>query len=140
MLEQDDLTWSTEVNAEQLAQRSCILFDRHVQPYLYDILVARAKPATAPGTSVYHVTTAEEASQFVSRGLGIAILTQARAWRIAREGVTIRPLAVGGLSLETRLACRADSETRVMSEFVRGYVRQVTHGTTGNQLTLGLAV
>ncbi len=73
MLEQDDLAWSLEITAEELAQRSCILFDRHVQPYLYDEVLERVRPATTPGSSIHHVTTAEEASQLVSRGLGIAV-------------------------------------------------------------------
>jgi DNA-binding transcriptional LysR family regulator len=75
MLEQDDLSRSTEITADQLRVRSCVLFDRHVHPYLYDNLVQRARPATVPGTSLHHVTTAEEASQFVSRGLGVAVIT-----------------------------------------------------------------
>jgi DNA-binding transcriptional LysR family regulator len=126
MLDQDELSWSTEITAEQLAVRTCILFDRRVQPYLYDDLVERVRPASVSGTSIHHVTTAEEASQFVSRGLGVAILTQAGAWRIAREGITIRPLAVEGLVLETKLACRSDNQARVESEFVRAFVRSLT--------------
>ena len=37
MLEQDDLSQSTEITADQLRVRSCVLFDRHVHPYLYDL-------------------------------------------------------------------------------------------------------
>ena len=139
MLEQDDLAWSLEITAEELAQRSCILFDRYVQPYLYDKVLERVRPATAPGSSVHHVTTAEEASQLVSRGLGIAVLTQAGAWCIAREGLTIRPLSVDGLVLETKLACRADNESREVSEFVRGFIRQLKPQAATNQLHLRLA-
>ena len=138
MLEHDDLAWSVEITAEQLAKRSCILFDRHVQPYLYDRVLESVRPATAPGNSIHHVTTAEEASQLVSRGLGVAILTQAGAWRIAREGLTIRPISVEGLTLETKLACRADNESREVSEFVRSFVRQLTPKPIRNQLDLGL--
>ena len=138
MPEQDDLAWSMEITAEQLARRSCILFDRHVQPYLYDRVLERVRPATAPGNSIHHVTTAEEASQLVSRGLGVAVITQAGAWRIAREGLTIRPVSVEGLILETKLACRADNESREVSEFVRSFVRQLKTQTTTDQLQLGL--
>ena len=140
MLEDDELAWSNEISAEQLADQSCVLFDRHVQPYLYDSLIERAKPARAAGTSVPHVTTAEEASQLVSRGLGVAVLTQAGAWRIAREGLTIRPLCVEGLMLETKLASRADNEARLISEVVRGFVRQIKPETSRKQLALGLTV
>lgn len=138
MLEQDDLASSFEITAEQLAERSCILFDRQVQPYLYDKVLKLGRPATALGSSIHHVTTAEEASQLVSRGLGVAILTQAGAWRIAREGLTIRPITIHDLTLETKLACRADNRSREVSEFVRGFMRQLQPQVVTNQLHLGL--
>ena len=136
MLDQDDLSRSTETTADQLRERSCVLFDRHVHPYLYDNLVQRVRPATVSGTYLHHVTTAEEASQFVSRGLGIAVITQAGAWRIAREGITIRPLAGEDLVLETKLACRSDNQARVVSEFVRAFVRSLSPSILQRQLPL----
>ena len=139
MLDQDVLAGSTEIAAGQLTARSCILFERHVHPYLYDNLVQRAKPATVAGTSLHHVTTAEEASQFVSRGLGVAVITQSGAWRIAREGITIRPLAGDDLFLETKLACRADNQSRLVSEFVRAFVRSLTSRIPQKQSSLSLA-
>jgi hypothetical protein len=107
-------------------------------PTLYDALCKAAKSATKPGTSIHHVMTAEDASQFVLRGLGVAVLTQAGAWRIARNGITIRPLCIAGLRLETRLACRSDSQGRVVSEFLRGFVRRLKERTNAKQLRLGL--
>ena len=139
MLDQDDLSRSTEITADQLRVRSCVLFARHVHPYLYDNLVQRVRPATVSGTYLHHVTTAEEASQFVSRGLGVAVITQAGAWRIAREGITIRPLAGEDLVLETKLACRSDNQTRVVSEFVRAFVRSLSPSISQRQLPFCLA-
>jgi len=139
MLESDELAWSSEVTAPQLEKESCVLFARHVHPYLYDQLLKEARPSRAPDTSLHHVTTAEEASQFVMRGFGVAILTQAGAWRIAREGITIRPLGVRGVGLATRLACRSDSGQRVVSELVRSFVRVMMPSTNATQLPLGLA-
>ncbi len=139
MLESDELAWSMEVTAPQLETKSCVLFDRHVHPYLYDQILRDARPSRAPGTSIHHITTAEEACQFVMRGFGVAILTQAGAWRIAREGITIRPLGVRGVGLATRLACRSDSGERVVSEFVRSFVRVIMSPTNATQLSLGLA-
>lgn len=139
MLETDELAWSTEVTAPQLEKQSCVLFDRHVHPYLYDQILRDVRPSRVSGTSLHHVTTAEEASQFVMRGAGVAILTQAGAWRIAREGITIRPLEVRGVGLATRLACRSDSEERVVSELVRSFVRAMMPPTNATQLPLRLA-
>ena len=138
MLEEDNLAQGPEVNHAQLADVSCILFERHVHPLLYDALCKAVKPASKPGNSIHHVMTAEDASQFVLRGLGVAVLTQAGAWRIARNGITIRPLCVEGLRLETHLACRSDSQSRVVNEFLRGFVRRLKERTHIKQLRLGL--
>jgi hypothetical protein len=75
----------------------------------------------------------------VSRGLGVAVITQAGAWRIAREGITIRPLADEDLILETRLACRSDNKARVVSEFVRAFVRSLSSNSPQRQSSLSLA-
>ena len=139
MLEDDDLAQHPEVKEPQLQGVSCILFERHVHPPMYDALRTAAKPATKPGTSIHHVMTAEEASHFVLRGFGVAVLTQAGAWRIARNGITIRPLRVAGIHLETRLACRVDSQARVVSEFLRGFVKRLKEHAGAKQLPLGLA-
>jgi DNA-binding transcriptional LysR family regulator len=138
MLEDNELASLREIGEEQLGSSSCILFERHVHPYLYDTLVRSIKPAIRSGTSLYHVMMAEEASHLILRGLGIAILSQAEAWRIARNGITIRPLIIEGLRLETRLTCRSDSQSRVVSEFVRAFVRRLQEHSSGKQLQLGL--
>ncbi len=140
MLETDDLALLKQINEGNLQERSCILFERSVHPFLYDRLITTMRPAKRPGTQLHHVTTAEEASQSVTRGLGVAILTQAGAWRIARDGITIRPLNAQGLSLETRLACRADNQERLVSEFVRTFVRQVGQPLQDRQLPLSFAL
>jgi DNA-binding transcriptional LysR family regulator len=139
MLEEDELAQHPDVNEHQLEGVSCILFERHVHPSLYDALQTATKPATKPGTSIHHVMTAEEASHFVLRGFGVAVLTQAEAWRITQNGITIRPLSVTGIVLETRLACRVDRQARVVSEFLRGFVKRLKEHAGTKQLRLGLA-
>jgi DNA-binding transcriptional LysR family regulator len=139
MLEEDELAQSREVTGYQLEDISCILFERHVYPTLYDSLRIAAKPATKLGTSIHHVMTAEEASHFVLRGFGVAVLSQDGAWRIADNGITIRPLKVNGIILETRLACRSDSQVRVVSEFLRGFVRRIQDPSAAKQLRRDLA-
>ncbi len=139
LLEQDDLAASRVISSEQLASRSCILFDRHVHPYLYERVFKDLRPASAPGTSLHHVMTAEEASHLVMRGLGIALLTQAGAWRIARNGITIRPLQSQELTVETRLASRADNRMPVISQFVRSFAKKLQRTSDKKQMTLDLA-
>ncbi len=130
MLEADELAESMEVYASDLEKRSCILFDRHVQPYLYDTFLKEIRPASVPGASIQNVMTAEEASQLIFRGRGIAVLTQAGAWRIAREGITMRPLAVEKPILETKLACRTDNDSLLIRHFVKAFVSGLNNPIT----------
>lgn len=137
-LEQDELANYSSISSDQLASRSCILFDRHVHPYLYERVLRDLHPASLSGTTLHHVMTAEEASHLVLRGLGVALLTQAGAWRIAKNGITIRPLDAQSLRVETRLASRSDNRLPVVSHFVRSFMRKIHIPHQEKQVKLSL--
>jgi hypothetical protein len=62
----------------------------------------------------------EERAQELYAGLGdAAFLTRAGAWRIACNGLTMRPLLQPQLSISSKLIARANDSSRVVSEFVR---------------------
>ena len=138
MLRSDPLAQRLEISADDLSKTSCIMFERHVQPYLYDELILRARPATTNGAALHHVMTAEDALQMILRGLGVAILTQSGAWRIQRSNVTIRPLSTVLPHIKTRLAARADNDSPFVSDVVRSLMRALTPGTVNHQLQLDL--
>ena len=140
MLQEDDLAMTKEVLCQSLANRSCILFERHVQPTLYDDFVRIVRPASALGCSLQHVMTAEDALQFVLRGFGVAVLTQAGAWRILRHGITIRPLkADRPLRVITEFVARSDDDSKLVSDTVRSLVRSLTPSRPNDQFRLNLA-
>ena len=124
MLEDDPLALRREIACADLEDASCILFERHVHPYLYDALMRTAKPAMKPGRTLHHIMTAEEGANLIRRGFGIAVLTQSGAWRIAKNGITMRPLDCE-VHLETRLSCRSDSSNRVVRDFFRAFVKRL---------------
>lgn len=138
MLNDDRLALRREVGVNDLEKTSCILFERHVHPYLYDDLVRMTKPASKAGHSLHHVMIAEDAAHFVRRGFGVAVLTQAGAWRIARSGLTIRPLRVDGLRIQTRLTCRSDNQDRTVRDFVRTFMQTIEQRTPVKQMNLHL--
>jgi DNA-binding transcriptional LysR family regulator len=137
MLKDSKLAKRKQVERDDLAGHSCILFERHVNPHLYDALVNETKPASLPGTQLHHFMTAEEASQYVLTGLGAAVLSQNSAWRIARNGITMRPLNIETV-VETRLACRTDADARVVGAFQRGFVKRLQASRPGPQSKLRL--
>ena len=70
---------------------------------------------------IRHVTMPEEAFPSLAKGSCIAFLGKVGALRLARDGVTVRPLTEDSLSLKTFLASRADNSSRVLSALVRTF-------------------
>jgi hypothetical protein len=56
----------------------------------------------------------------------VAFVVKSGAIRIARNGITVRPLAEDALMLKTYLASRADNSSKVVSELVRAFMRKLS--------------
>lgn len=59
MLSDDRLAARNEIGIDDLEDKSCVLFERHVHPFLYDDVVRLLRPASRPGCSLHHVMIAE---------------------------------------------------------------------------------
>jgi hypothetical protein len=57
---------------------------------------------------------------------GVAFLPRDAAWRIASEGIAMRPLVEEQLRLVTRLATRSNNKERLVSEYVRAAGRKLS--------------
>ncbi len=114
-----------EVRLADMHNRTWILFSRHVSPYLYDAIVNKSSKAYSTATEMHHVTGAEESVPLIHEHDGLAILTRTGAWRIARDGITMRPLVEDNLRVVTNLAARGDSKSRLVSEFVKATARKL---------------
>ena len=114
-------------------ERVWILFGRQVHPTLYDQLTGRANELGIKPKEVHHVTIAEQAAHLVLQHGAVAFLTRIGAWRVARGGLTMRPLHEEGLVLKTALVTRADDQSRLTSEFVRAAMQKLKQGTGAHQ-------
>ena len=83
--------------------------------------------------------TAEEAPELILARKGAAFLTRCGAWRIARGGLTMRPLAEDRVKLVTRLATRADNKPRLINEFVHAVGRKLNSTRPPQQRLFPLA-
>jgi len=93
---------------------------------LYDTIQLVASDKGVHASEIHHVMSPEEASELVREHRGMAFLPRAGAWRIARDGVTMRPLAEDRLRLVTNLAVRSDSKSRLVNEFIRAAARKLS--------------
>jgi DNA-binding transcriptional LysR family regulator len=134
-----DLATRSEFVLRDLDQVPWILFAPQVHPVLYEAISERALKVGADPSEKQHVTSAEQAAQLVKRTGGVAFLTKGEAWRVAVDGLTLRPLAESGLMVRTVLVARNDAG-RLVSEFMRAIVRKVRRIATPRQQNLPLVV
>jgi DNA-binding transcriptional LysR family regulator len=112
-----------------------VLFSPRVHPHLYEALSERATEVGAAAKEMHHATTAEQAAQLVQRTGGVAVLTKRGAWKVAVDGLTMRPLHEADIEVRTVLTARLDAN-RIVGEFVRTVVRRVETMTAAQQRPL----
>jgi DNA-binding transcriptional LysR family regulator len=107
--------------------RGCtwIVFDRKVHPVLHDMISRRAAEEGVPYKNNQNVMAADEAFQLVAENVGIAFLTKASALRTKRLGIAVRPLIDKELRVELWFASRADNKSKLVSEFVRAFMKRI---------------
>lgn len=140
MSQNDRLAGSPSVTLESLSDHCWILFERRLHPPLYDDVLHLAKQKGAVPKKLRHITAPEEAFPLLADGECVAFVVKAGALLLSRNGVTVRPLAAPELTLRTYLTSRADNDSKLLSEFVRSYMRKMLPPKKDAQLSLPLAV
>jgi DNA-binding transcriptional LysR family regulator len=131
MSEEDDLAYERFVTLDSLAGRPWVIFERRMHPPVYDTVMRVALERKIVPAAVRHIMVPEDAYPFIVDGGGVAFVVKSGAIRIARDGITVRPLTEDALTLKTYLASRADERSKVVSELVRAFMRKLL---TYNQL------
>jgi DNA-binding transcriptional LysR family regulator len=139
MSEHDTLAARPHVKLEDMAGRCWILFERRLHPPLYDTDMRFGEVRGIYPTSVQHVTAPEEAFPSVAEGSCLAFMVKAGALRVARNGVTVRPLLEDALLLKTFMVSRADNSSKVASELVRTFMRKLSPVSKDRQLSLPIS-
>ena len=122
---EDPLAERKELRLEDLHAREWILFASSVNPHVFEMIQTVASKRGIVAPDLHYVMTAEEASGLVLAQKGVAFLPRDAAWRIACDGIAMRPLMEEQLKLITRLATRSDNKTRLVSEYVRAAGRKL---------------
>jgi DNA-binding transcriptional LysR family regulator len=125
MSERDHLASRASVTLDDLADRCWVTFERRLHPTLYDNFFAVSEAKGVGPSRIQHVAGPEEAFPSVAQGGYIAFVAKAGALRIARDGVTVRPLVESSLSLRTYLVSRSDNDSKTLSALVRSFIRRL---------------
>lgn len=124
---EDPLADRKELRLEDLRCCEWILLAPSVNPHVFGMIQRAASKKEIAAADRYYVMTAEEASELVLAQKGVAFLPRDAAWRIASEGIAMRPLVEEQLKLVTRLAIRSDSKERLVNEYVRAAGRKLSN-------------
>jgi DNA-binding transcriptional LysR family regulator len=125
MSKRDELAKNPSVTLDAMADRCWVLFERRMHPPLYDAVMQQAEQHRIMPAKIQHITIPEDAFPFVAEEGGLVFLTKAGALRMARKGVTVRPLAEETLRVKTYLVCLADNKSKVTSELVRAFKKKL---------------
>lgn len=137
---EDDLANFPSISFQQLAHKRWILFQRQSHPPLYDLIQSRAEELKITPSALQHFMVPEEAVPLMTHPGGAVIVGKSGALRIARDGLTMRPLKDETLSTSTLLISRADNDSKVLGELVRNFIRRINHLTIDEQMSLPLPV
>jgi len=135
MSEEDELANHSIVTLDALANRNWVLFERRIHPPLYDAVMQLAHHRNVRPAKIQHIVIPEEAFCPVVQNSCVAFTVKSGALRIARNGVTVRPLAEETLSLKTYLISHAENESKVLSELVRAFMRKISNMGKVQQLS-----
>lgn len=139
MARRDPLAAKPAITLDDVNGRKWILSERRLHPPLHDLILESAERRNVRPSSIRHITAPEEAYPFVADNSEVAFLVKAGALLIARNGVTVRPLAESSLRLRTFLVSRADDDSKIASEIVRTFVRKLSDMGTYRQLPLPIS-
>jgi DNA-binding transcriptional LysR family regulator len=125
MAVEDDLAINREIHLAQMHHRNWVVVGKHANAHIYDTILSIGSEKNVHPSDVYEFTSPEEASELVHEHRGLAFLPQAAAWRIACDGLTLRPLQENRLRLVTSLAAHVDNRSRLVNEFVKAAGRKL---------------
>jgi DNA-binding transcriptional LysR family regulator len=140
MSEDDELANYPSLNLAQLAGKRWVLFQRQNHPPLYDLIQKLANELRIIPSGIQHFMLPEEAIPLLNEPGGLVIVGKSGALRIARAGLTMRPLDEARLMMNTLLISRADNESQVISELVRSFMRRMNHLKVEDQMSLPIPV
>lgn len=126
MPEEDDLAYEDSVTLDMLAGRPWVIFERRMHPPVYDTVMRLAEERKVAPAKLRHIVVPEDSYSFIADDGAVAFVVKSGAIRIARDGITVRPLAEDVLMLKTYLASRADDSSKVVSELVRAFMRKLS--------------
>ena len=139
MSREDPLAQLPALDLNHLSHRRWLLFQRNLHPPLYDLIQKLAHEGHVIPSALQHFMVPEECLPLLLEPGGVVIAPKSGALRIARDGLTMRPLDDARLKMKTRLISRADNPSPAISDLFRTFMRRLKHIRVDNQMSLPLS-
>ncbi len=127
------------LDLNHLSHKRWLLFQRNLHPPLYDLVQKLANEGHIIPSALQHFMVPEECLPLLQDPEGVVITPKSGALRIARDGLTMRPLDDARLRMKTRLISRVDNPSPAISELFRTFMRRLKYLRSDNQLSLPLS-
>lgn len=139
MSREDQLAQLPALDLNHLSHRRWLLFQRNLHPPLYDLIQKLAHEGHVLPSALQYFMVPEECLPLLIDPGGIVIAPKSGALRIARDGLTMRPLDDIRLRVKTQLISRADNPSPAISELFRTFMRRLKQMRVDNQMSLPLS-
>ena len=112
------------VSLQDLARDEWILLGPRAHPIVHDAILTAAKRVGIAPKRAHYILDAQQAIHFVSKNVGVAILTKPTALGHRFEGVIAKPLSDKSLWCETSVLMRSDDRSLMVNQLVRVFLRR----------------
>jgi DNA-binding transcriptional LysR family regulator len=133
------LSSKNSLKLTDLRDERWIIFQKRTHPVLYEKIMKRTQDEGFHPKCVNHILYPDEAEHLLLATRAVAFLTKANALKLAGDRLVAKPLEEEVLSLDERLAARADDTSRLISEFVRAFVTRSKTVLQPPQMSLPIA-
>jgi DNA-binding transcriptional LysR family regulator len=130
------LATNRAVRLSEVVKYPWVFFNRNVHPPLHDLILQQTQAQQQTANIVHHVSQADQVAALLTDNKLLAWLTPAGAERVVRGGFIRVPLQDEDIRLETRLVTLASNESRLISEFVRSFMKRIEEEKPPAQLQL----
>ena len=124
------------VTLAEVAEYPWVFFHRNVHPPLHDLILHRMQSERRMANIRHHISQADQATALLTDDRILVWLTPTGSERVVRNGFVRVPLLDEQIRLETHLATLATNESRLVSEFVRSFMKRIEDQRPATQLTL----
>jgi DNA-binding transcriptional LysR family regulator len=123
MRDSHPLASKRSVTLSEVAGYPWILFSRSAHSHLHDLILKRVEETQRRPTIVHRILHADQIPAFLKNDSTLAWLTPAGTERLADRGFVFVPLLDLEIRLEAHLAALADNKSRLVSDFVRTFMK-----------------